>query len=169
MSAEKRRFVVLMVAGENDGTLVGQTFAEEAHRCDFEIDLRSPRDGAELLAYLDQCKSGEGAEGPPPPAPDFILLDLNMPAAGGREILKKAMSHPLCRRTPIIAFSKSADRDGVDDADDVIECYRCGGSSFRRKPRNPDNLGEMARIIVERRLCSAHLPDSPPFSCMGYG
>lgn len=140
--------------------LVKKAFAEEEYRYDFDIDLRHLEDGVELLEYLDHCKSEEGPKGP---MPDFILLDLNMPAMGGRETLKKVISHPICRRIPIIVFTTSAEQA------DVIECYQCGENAFSQKPNDYETLRKMVRIIVNYWLCATQLPPSSPFDCMGYG
>ncbi len=159
--SERRRFVIVMVDyDEDDLMLVKQAFAEEGHRYDFDVDMRRLEDGAELLEYLDQCKSWESPKGP---TPDFILLDLHRPGMGGREALAKVKSHPLCRRIPIIAFTTSADEA------DVMECYQCGGNSFRQKPFSSDTLKEMVHIIVNYWACSTQMPASQPFVCMGYG
>jgi CheY-like chemotaxis protein len=157
----RKQFVILVVDDdENDRRLVKQAFSEEGDRHDFEVDLRQLRDGVELLEYLDHCTSKESPKGP---MPNFILLDLNMPAMGGRETLQKVKTHPACRRLPIIVFATSAEQG------DVIECFHCGGSAFSMKPDNHETLRRAVSTIVDYWLCSARSPASPPFSCMGYG
>ena len=159
--AEKKQFVILMVdSDENDWMLVKQALAEEQDRQDFDIDLRHLEDGVELLEYLDHCKSGEDPKGP---MPNFILLDLNIPATGGRETLKKVISHRICRRIPIIVFATSADQA------DIIECYQCGGSSFGQYPNDYENVSRKVRAVVNHWLCAGQLPGTAPFECMGYG
>jgi CheY-like chemotaxis protein len=139
---------------------VKQAFAEEASRYDFEIDLHDLEDGGRLLEYLDHCRSGQAPLGS---IPDFILLNLNMQTMGGREILQKVISHPICRPIPIIVLTTSTDQT------DIIECYRCGGNAFSRKPHDSKTLKKMVRIIVNHWLCAAQQPGSSPFNCMGYG
>lgn len=159
--SERLRFVVLMVNDDEDRwMLVKQAFAEEVSRHDFEIDLHDLKDGVELLDYLDHCRSGEAPLGP---IPDFILLDLNMPAMSGRGTLQKVISHPLCRRIPIIVFTTSTDQT------DLIECYRCGGNAFSRRHHDPKTVRKMVHIIVNHWLCAPQQPGSSPFNCMGYG
>jgi CheY-like chemotaxis protein len=145
---------------EDQWMLVEQAFAEEASRYDFEVGLHNLEDGVDLLDYLDHCRGGEAPLGP---TPDFILLDLNMPAMGGRETLQKVISHSICRRIPIIVLTTSTDQT------DIIECYRCGGNAFSRKPHDSKTLTKMVRIIVNHWLCAAQQPGSSPFNCMGYG
>jgi CheY-like chemotaxis protein len=145
---------------EDQWMLVKRAFAEEESRYDFEVDLHDLSNGVGLLEYLDHCKSEKVPLGP---TPDFILLNLNIPAMGGRETLQKVISHPICRRIPIIVFATSADQT------DTIECYQCGGNAFSRKPNEPQTLRKMVRIIVNHWLCAPQQPGSSPFNCMGYG
>jgi CheY-like chemotaxis protein len=51
------------------------------------VNLHRVRDGEECLAFLH--KQGEYVDAP---TPDLLLLDLNMPKIGGREVLAQMLA-----------------------------------------------------------------------------
>lgn len=82
-------------------------------------------DGQELMDYLEQ--TGIYAEHPPP-RPDLILLDLNMPRVDGRTALRKIRESEHLRHIPVVILTTSKDDREVNHA------YLNGANSFITKP-----------------------------------
>ena len=70
--------------------------------------------------------------------PDVILLDINMPAGNGFEVLKKLKASSLTSQVPVIVVSGSIDTASEGK---VLES---GANAFVRKP--PD-MGELYEVI----------------------
>jgi len=89
-------------------------------------------DGEQALEYIYQV--GAYADVARAPRPDLILLDLNMPRLGGKEVAAKLKADPQFRSIPIVAFTTSC-RD-----EDVALCYSIGVNSYVQKPTDFDRL-----------------------------
>jgi len=83
-------------------------------------------DGRKALDFLRN--EGAYADSEEYPAPDIILLDLNLPRVDGRTVLKEIKSDPALRRIPVIILTTSAQEE------DIIRSYDLGVNSFVSKP-----------------------------------
>jgi CheY-like chemotaxis protein len=105
-------------------------------------------DGEEALEYL--YRLGRYADPFRAPRPDLILLDLNMPRLGGKEVAAKLKTDPQLRAIPIVAFTTSCREE------EVAYCYSIGVNSYVRKPTDFDRLqavlGELAHYWLETCL-----------------
>ena len=104
---------------------------------EFDYDLRFAEDGEQLLAYLR--REGEYAQPERSPAPDLLLLDLNMPRMDGREALMRIRADHDLRAIPIVVMSTA------DSAEDIQMAYRSGANSFVVKPASFDELVRVMR------------------------
>lgn len=82
-------------------------------------------DGESALDYL--LRRGEFADPAASPAPDLILLDLNLPKVSGREVLQE-LRNAKEFRTPVVVLTTSAEQE------DVIRSYDLGVHSYITKP-----------------------------------
>ena len=89
-------------------------------------------DGEQALEYL--YRLGRYADAARAPRPDFILLDLNMPRLGGKEVAAKLKADARFRSIPIVAFTTSSREE------DVSFCYSIGVNSYVQKPTDFDRL-----------------------------
>lgn len=118
MSAAARPWDILLVE-DNPGDV---RLTQEA----FSSTRVSPRihvapDGETALEFLEGVSAGESC-------PDLILLDLNLPRIGGREILRHVKNDERLRTIPVIVLTTS-------DADqDVRAVYELHGNAFVVKP-----------------------------------
>jgi two-component system, chemotaxis family, response regulator Rcp1 len=82
-------------------------------------------DGVEAMAFLRQKgKYGNAL------VPDFVILDLNLPKKGGRDVLAEVKADPVLRKIPIAIFSTS------EAWQDVARSYELGANCYVRKPGN---------------------------------
>jgi CheY-like chemotaxis protein len=119
-------------------------------RNQMEGELRWVEDGEELLDYLN--RRGRYSEPSAAPRPGIILLDLNMPRMGGRDVLREIKADPELRRIPIIVLSTSSAEE------DVLSSYELGANCFITKPGTFERLVEVVRVLGEHWLRTARLP-----------
>ncbi len=123
MKTKKQPITVLLADDDpDDQMLVQDAFAESQ----MDAELRCVDDGEQLLAYLR--REGEFADLRDEDLPNLVLLDLNMPKKNGQDALKEIKADPELRHIPVIVLSTSL------DADDVVQTYKSGVSSFIAKP-----------------------------------
>jgi len=79
--------------------------------------------GAEALAMLRRV-GGYAAE----PRPDLILLDLNLPARDGRQVLAEIKADEQLRHIPVVVVT------GSTAPADVTESYRLHANAYVTKP-----------------------------------
>lgn len=89
-------------------------------------------DGEQALEYLYHL--GRYADVARAPRPDLILLDLNMPRLGGKQVAAKLKADPQFRSIPMVAFTTSCREE------DVALCYSIGVNSYVQKPTDFDRL-----------------------------
>ncbi len=82
-------------------------------------------DGESALDYL--LRRGEFVDDAAAPAPDLVLLDLNLPKVSGREVLEELRNAERFR-TPIVVLTTSAEQE------DVVRSYDLGVHSYITKP-----------------------------------
>lgn len=128
--------VVLVV--EDD--LGDQILIEEALQASAVLKrIEIVADGEQALEYL--YRLGRYADAARAPRPDLILLDLNMPRLGGKEVAAKLKGDPQFRSIPIVAFTTSCREE------DVALCYSIGVNSYVQKPTDFDRLQSVLRHL----------------------
>ena len=105
------------------------------------------RDGVEALDYLFQRGGFDGA-----PRPDLILLDLNLPKKGGREVLVEIKSNDALMHIPVVVFSSSS------APPDVTGAYKLHANCYVTKPADLDELFKVISWIEKFWLGTATLP-----------
>lgn len=70
--------------------------------------------------------------------PSLILLDLNLPATDGREVLSQIKQNTQLQEIPVVVLTTSS------NPKDIESCYRQGASSYLIKPVN---IGEFTHMI----------------------
>jgi CheY-like chemotaxis protein len=101
-------------------------------------NLRVAADGVEAMALLRR----EGAHAHAP-QPDLILLDLNLPKKGGREVLEEIKVDERLKHIPVVVLTTSqAERD-------VLESYRLRCNAYVTKPVDLEQFLRVVRSIEE--------------------
>lgn len=86
-------------------------------------NLTVVEDGVEALAFLRRAPGYEDV-----PRPDIILLDLNLPRKGGREVLVEIKNDPDLKRIPVVILTTS------DDDRDILASYDLHANCYITKP-----------------------------------
>lgn len=136
----ERPLVVLMVE-DNAADVFFLREAIEASRT--AADLHVAADGAEALRFLRR----ENPAGQAPP-PDIVILDLNLPLKGGREVLEEMAADPALNTIPVAVLTTSA----YDH--DVCELYPAGRCLYFTKTHDFQDLQDIVQRI------SAHARDA---------
>ncbi|SRR5258708_3080271 len=90
----------------------------------------SPK-GFEVITALDAIQAWMSALRS---SPDLILLDINMPAGNGLEILKRLRNSPKTQRIPVIVIT------GDEDPATESQARKLGATEFLRKPVEQDQV-----------------------------
>lgn len=130
-----------------DRMLTEEAFEESK----FSANLQFVEDGEQLMNYLHQ--KGEYSDTEKYPAPDLILLDLNMPKKDGRECLKEIKDSELLRKIPVVVLTTS------NDEEDVIKTYNLGVSSFITKPVTFDSMVDIVKSLNQYWFQIVRLPN----------
>jgi CheY-like chemotaxis protein len=145
-------FTVLLAQGDPD------------HRHEFHLvmngnytppTIREADDGEEVIEYL----RGEGkfANREKFPIPDLLILDLNMPKAGGLDILRWLRRHPEFCRLVTVMLSGSGEKK------EIAEAYRLGACSYFKKPRDFNRFMKMLNTIFDYWLLNGKIDGNGTF------
>jgi CheY-like chemotaxis protein len=135
--------VLLVEDNPGDADLTMETL--EDGRLHLEITVAI--DGAEALDRLLRRPPYENAE-----RPDLILLDLNLPKVGGREVLAQVKQHPSLRAIPIVILTSS------DAEQDIVKSYDLGANCYVTKPVGLESFQAIVRAIEGFWFSAVRLP-----------
>ncbi|WP_257455033.1 response regulator [Archangium lipolyticum] len=140
---EKQRPLLLVEDSDPDA----EALLRVARRMPLSAPVVRVQDGESALDYLYQ--RGAYAEAP---RPVLVLLDLNLPGIGGKEVLSQLKADPELRSLPVIIFSNSNLKQDVDGA------YAGGANSYLFKPDGSEEMKEAARALECFWFSAALLP-----------
>lgn len=119
--------VLLIEDNHGDVALVERAFEDR----DLPGTLTVVQTGDEALDRLR-----ERAASPDASPPDLVLLDLNLPATSGHEVLAEIKSDPQLKRIPVTVLTSS------QSDDDLLRAYDRGASACLIKPVDPDEFAD---------------------------
>ena len=142
---------ILICDDDEEDRLLTKEALEQAH---ISNSLRFVEDGEQLLDYLYQRGAYAGETGAAP-RPGLILLDLNMPKLGGREVLAIIKGDKTLHDIPIVVLSTSQ----LDE--DISRSYQLGVNSFISKPVTFSGLVDAMHVLGRYWLEIVELPRTP--------
>lgn len=110
-------------------------------------NLNTVSNGAQALEYLHH--GGKYANAP---MPHLIILDLNMPIKGGREVLVEVKEDPALKHIPIIILTTS------DAQLDIYNSYLLHANCYLTKPNDLDQFYRVVNAIEDFWMSLAKLP-----------
>ena len=127
---------------------------------DFLI-TREALEQSKLIHHLDVVNNGEEAmsylrkEGDytNSTTPHLVLLDLNLPRMGGREVLAEVKNDPALGHIPVIVLTTS------EAENDVLSTYQLHANAFITKPVDFNRFHEVVRRIDDFFLTVVRLPN----------
>ena len=135
----------ILIVEDNPGDvrLIQEAFQETRRAHEAAV----ARDGVEALDYLYRRGSFADAE-----RPELILLDLNLPKKGGREVLAEIKADATLLGIPVVVFSSSS------SPPDVTGAYKLRANCYVTKPADLDELFAVIGWIAKFWLGTATLP-----------
>lgn len=110
--------------------------------------LHVVKDGEAALAFLHRQREYGRM-----PRPALILLDLNLPRKGGREVLAEIKSNPCLRRIPVVILTTSS----ADE--DILRAYELHANCYITKPLDFKQFFRTVHAIEDFWLTMAKLPE----------
>lgn len=139
------RTAEILMAEDNEGDVL--LAREGFKRVGYPVRLHHVENGEECLAFLR--KTGSFADAP---TPDLLLLDLNMPVMGGREVLAELVRDPELCRLPVVVLTTSGNRQ------DILQMYGLRCSTYIVKPLDFLEFQRMIQVIADYWFTVASLP-----------
>src|SRR3954451_11666675 len=106
-------------------------------------------DGVEALTFLRRAGRYANA-----PRPDVILLDLNLPRMGGREVLAAIKADSQLRRIPVVILTTS------NAEQDILHAYDLHANCYITKPVDFEQFITVIRAIEGFWLTVVTLPEA---------
>ena len=131
MNQSLKHSVFIVDDDQDDRESIRDAFLENNHLQDY-VFMKS---GEQLLYHFNEKAANKH--------PSLILLDLNMPAKDGRDVLKEIKGSEELRFIPIIVITTSA-----SDKDREIS-YQLGANCFLTKPNSYDELVKITDCIAK--------------------
>ncbi len=88
------------------------------------------------------------------PAPDLVILDLNLPRRDGREVLEDIKTDPALQQIPVIVLTSSQAEE------DILRSYRLHANCFITKPGDLETLMNVVQGIEEFWFKLVRLPSA---------
>jgi chemotaxis family two-component system response regulator Rcp1 len=109
--------------------------------------LHVASDGMEATSFLR--RKGKFSEAP---RPDLILLDLNLPKKGGREVLEEIKQDPSLKSIPVVILTTSSAEE------DILRSYQLHANCYITKPVDLDQFLKVVKTIDNFWLAIVKLP-----------
>jgi two-component system, chemotaxis family, response regulator Rcp1 len=109
-------------------------------------------DGVEALAFLRR----EGRYAGKVPAPDIVLLDLNLPKKDGRQVLSEMKADEALKLIPVVVLTTS------EAEQDILRSYELHANCYVTKPVDLEKFISIVRAIEDFWLAVVKLPSAQP-------
>jgi chemotaxis family two-component system response regulator Rcp1 len=130
-----------------DNTADAHLIKEFLKDINIKTALHIARDGTEAMDFLYlNCKHSTEC------CSTLVILDLNLPKMGGREVLRKIKSDNDLKRIPVMILTTSTAEE------DIKECYNNHASCYITKPLDFDEFADVMDSIKNFWFNTAELP-----------
>ena len=110
------------------------------------------RDGVDAMSYL--LGIGEYADRDQHPAPNILIIDLNMPRFNGLELLTWLRTQPDLQHLLVVVLTGTGRQQDIDIA------YRMGAKSYLVKPTQADEFQTLINSFYEYWIAHNHFPQA---------
>jgi chemotaxis family two-component system response regulator Rcp1 len=141
----KSRPVEILLVEDNPGDV--RLTIEALRVSKLHNQLNVARDGVEALAFLRREGAFSDAV-----RPDLIVLDLNLPKKGGREVLAEIKADAALRTIPVVILTTSRAEQ------DVLRSYELQANCYITKPVDLEQFMTVVKSIEDFWLTIVTLP-----------
>jgi chemotaxis family two-component system response regulator Rcp1 len=145
--------IEILLVEDNPGDV--QLTKEALEEGNLFVNLSVANDGVEAMAFLR--RQGEHADAP---TPDIILLDLNLPKKGGREVLQEIKADADLKCIPVVVLTTS------EAEADIVSTYGLHANCYITKPVDMDQFIKIVQLLEQFWFTIVQLP-SPRNSVYG--
>jgi CheY-like chemotaxis protein len=128
--------ILLIEDDQDDIDLLKEALSENGVKASFDILMQGNR----IVEWLSNS----------PPAPDLIIMDLNLPKMHGREVLTHIKSQQRYKHVPVMVLTTSS------QADEKAFCLANGAEQFVSKPATHDGFIALVEMITRMARRSAN-------------
>ncbi len=114
------------------------------------VQVNVATNGSDALAFLR--KEGDYVDAP---RPDLILLDLNLPTMGGREVLVSIKEGEGLKTIPTVILTT------VEEPADIERSYQLQANAYLVKPVQLDAFEPLVQSISDFWVTQVQLPHEP--------
>ena len=125
----------IVIAEDNPADVLVVRMALEESVPGFELKVFE--DGSSVITYVDELERQGGRW------PDLMLLDLNMPKAGGLEVMQRLRNCPASVSTPVIIITSSS------RPKDREQALALGAAHYFLKPDDFDDFLKIGDVVNE--------------------
>ena len=108
------------------------------------------RDGVDAMSYL--LGIGEYVDRQTYPAPNILIIDLNMPRFNGLELLTWLRTQPDLQHLLVVVLTGTGRQHDIDIA------YRMGAKSYLVKPTQADEFQSLINSFYDYWIAHNHFP-----------
>jgi len=137
--------IEILLVEDNPGDV--QLTREALEEGNLLVNLSVMNDGAEAMAFLH--RRGEHAD---VPAPDLILLDLNLPKKSGREVLQEIKADADLKCIPVVVLTTS------EAEADIVSTYGLHANCYITKPVDIDQFIKIVQLLEQFWFTIVKLP-----------
>jgi CheY-like chemotaxis protein len=136
---------VLLVEDSPTDVLLVREALEQAK---LAVHLDVAEDGVQAMRYLREHLETDGL------VPDLVLLDLNLPAMDGREVLAEIKSDPQLKVIPVVVLTSSTAED------DVLRAYGLHANCYITKPVDFTSFRDVVQSMEQFWFTVVRLPSA---------
>ena len=138
--------VKILLIEDNEGDIILTLEALKEAKVSNGIEI--VRDGEEALQYLRKEGQFKKAE-----TPDLILLDINLPKLGGKEVLAEIKKDKDLMIIPVVMLTTS------DSEKDILESYQHHANCYITKPADFEKFMQVVHTIKDFWIDIVQLPN----------
>lgn len=125
-----------------EDNLADALLVREALRAErLPVEVYAAVDGEQAIAFIEKAEGDSGA-----PAPDAVILDINLPRIDGFEVLRRIRASARFETLPVMVVTSS------DSPGDRSESARIANGYFRKRPDYDEflKIGPAIREMLEK-------------------
>jgi two-component system, chemotaxis family, response regulator Rcp1 len=145
MERESGKSIEILIVEDNPGDV--ELIKEALEEAKLRNVLHIVNDGVEAMKFLRAEDDYADA-----PCPDLILLDLNLPKKGGREVLEEIKKDPNLRLIPVVVLTSSKEEE------DICRSYEMHANCYVTKPVDFEQFMNVVRSIEDFWFTVVKLP-----------